>query len=370
VISLFDVHMNLNQALSKLNGTLQSGYVGEGPRVVEFEEKLSAMWQLGYDRRVVAVNSCTSALDMALTMAENDRPKGNVVSTPMTCLATNVNLLRHGHEIRWADVDPLTGLITLQSVKDLVDKDTIAVISVQWGGRPVDPAIAEFLTHTDHTYSIEDAAHGVLTPSNADFVCYSFQAIKHLTCGDGGALVVPRWFEADAKKLRWYGLDRTTSVNFRSDQNVEELGFKYNMNDIAASIGLANIQDVHWVVSTARAHAHYYDAAFSSLEDVEIIPYDPQCSYWMYTLHVKNRPHFIAYMANHGIEASQVHSRNDLMSAFFNNPLVNDATNWEALPGVDHFNHTQVAIPVRASLTAAQSAHIAKTVREYRHSWA
>jgi len=263
MIPLFKV-FTAPEAADRVAATLASGYLGEGRRVAEFERGFGDL--IGSPVRPLAVNSCTSALDLALHLC-GVGPGDVVISTPMTCTATNTMIVNRGAKILWADVDPLTGLIDPTSVAQLIDTwgvDFRAILAVDWGGRLCDYDALK--AAAGGIPVIEDAAHvagGQSWESRGDCVAFSFQAIKHLTTGDGGALIVPAVERDRARLLRWYGLDRESSASFRCDQRITEAGYKYHLNDIAASIGLANLPHTEWVVDLHREHARAYDWALA-----------------------------------------------------------------------------------------------------------
>jgi dTDP-4-amino-4,6-dideoxygalactose transaminase/intein/homing endonuclease len=173
----------------KVNQTLYSGVWTEGPRVKELEAKLRQF--LGCD--VLATNSCTSAIDLALHLC-GVGPGDQVISTPLTCSATNTHALLRGAQLVWADVNPETGLIDPESVAKRVTARTKAIVVVDWGGRPVDCSKIRGLLPRDIPI-IQDAAHsfGATIPEglteqpahagekSGTYVAWSFQAIKALT---------------------------------------------------------------------------------------------------------------------------------------------------------------------------------------------
>jgi dTDP-4-amino-4,6-dideoxygalactose transaminase len=329
-------------------------YVGEGPRVQEFEQAFAKLVGL---ETPLALNSCTSALDLALHLAGVGLGD-EVITTPMTCTATNGVIVNRGGKIVWADVDPITGLIDPYDVVKKLTPRTKAIMSVDWAGRSCDYARLRFPGRP----VIQDAAHNLFVdPQNhGDYVAWSFQAIKHLTTGDGGALFVPEWQYQRAKLLRWYGLDRTSSADFRCSQDIKEAGYKYHMNDIAATIGLTNIPHMRRIVAQARDNALWYTEALRDAPYVRTPPDAPDASWWLYTLLVDDRTSFIAHMAERGIAASPVHRRNDVHPAFHfpNGPL----------SGVDYFAAHEVAIPNGWWITGQEREHIASTVMEWAQS--
>lgn len=331
-------------------------YIGEGPRVQEFEHRFGELVGL-LSPPPLALNSCTSALELALYLA-GVRLGSEVITTPMTCTATNGAILRLGGKIVWADVDPVSGLIDPADVAMKVTRRTKAIMAVDWAGRSCD-----YRNLQRHGLPvIQDAAHNLLIdPDNrGDYVCWSFQAIKHLTTGDGGAILPPAGQYERTRLLRWYGLDRTSSADFRCAQDITEAGFKMHMNDVAASIGLANLPHMARVVSLHRQNAAWYAQALQGAPGIVPPEPDPSASWWLYTLLVDDRASLIGHLASRGIAASPVHRRNDAHPAYhFPNG---------ALPGVDHFAEHEVAIPVGWWVGEQDREKIAGAVLEWAYA--
>lgn len=334
-------------------------YCGEGPRVQEFEEAFGQL--VGAPFPPLALNSCTSALDVSLHLAGVGL--GNeVITTPMTCTATNGVIVNRGAKIVWADVDPLTGLIDPADVARKITKRTKAIVAVDWAGRSCDYNALRRVAQTAPWLTIpiiQDAAHNLFVDmlNRGDYVCWSFQAIKHLTTGDGGALLPPVGQAKRGRLLRWYGLDRTSSADFRCAQDITEAGFKYHMNDIAAAIGLANIPHAAWIVDQHRKNAAWYFEALQGVPGVTPPTPSPDASWWLFTLLADDRDGLIAHLASRGVAASPVHRRNDVHPAFYfpNGPL----------PGVDHFSAHEVAIPVGWWLTERDRLEVVLAIKEW-----
>jgi dTDP-4-amino-4,6-dideoxygalactose transaminase len=343
MIPLFKVAMS-PEAPARVADVLQSGYIGQGEMVEVFELALQDLLEL--DQPPLTISSCTAALDLALHLI-GVGPGDEVITTPVTCTATNSPIVNRGAIPVWADVDPITGLIDPLDVAKKITSRTKAIMAVDWGGKACN--YEELRSMAYDVPIVQDAAHH-LSPPQGDYACYSFQAIKFLTTGDGGALVCPRAQVERARLLRWYGLDRRSKADFRCEQNISEVGYKYHMNDIAAAIGLANITTVERLIRRHQAHAAQYDGAFNR-------PWDDTSAAWLYTLLVEDRPGFIAYMADKGIACSPVHARNDTHAGFHypNGPL----------PGVDHFASRNVAIPVGWWLDVTERRDIIDAV----HAW-
>ena len=360
MINLFKVHMPpRNELIPALDQTLYSGYVGEGPRVADFEAALSP-W-LG-SPRVLALNNGTAALQLALRLA-GVKPGDTVISTPMTCVATNMGILHAGAKIQWADINSETGEMALPA--GCAGEPARVLICVDWGGYPCD---LDALMGAGYTV-IEDAAHalgamykGRAIGSIADFTAFSFQAIKHITTIDGGALTCRHEIDyGQGKLLRWYGIDRTQPrADFRCEADIREAGYKFHMNDVAATIGMAQLPYLPRILAAHRANAAFYDSVLAGLSGIRLPKYAPdrQSSYWLYTIHVDDRDRFMMQMHHAGIHTSQVHARNDKHSCF--------AEFQASLPGVDEFCRTQVSIPVGWWVGAPEREYIAKAIKKLR----
>jgi perosamine synthetase len=364
MIKMFNVRMPDN--LDTLYQTLASGFVAEGPRVKEFENKISA-W-VG-TKNVIAVNSGTSALHLALVLS-NVKPGDLVISTPLTSPATNVSVVNLKAKIIWADIDPETANISVESIERLLQEygsRVKAVIAVDWGGLPCDiDRICEFLP--DNIKLIQDSAHslgalykGELTGSlTADYTTFSFQAIKHITTGDGGLLTCKDNDDLErGRRLRWFGIDRNKPGRTWND-DLEEIGYKFQMNDIAASIGIHQLDHLDERLLRRREIAKKYDNELSTVKVQSTKKYDYQSSYWLYTVFVENLLKFIEYMNKNDIESFPVHIRNDYYSGFKNSAIASDR-----LDQVDMISEKMCCIPVGDWLGDADVEYIIKTINNY-----
>jgi dTDP-4-amino-4,6-dideoxygalactose transaminase len=357
MIPLFKVRMS-DQAPSLVKEVLESGFIGQGNKVEEFENLL---WkELKTKVKPITVNSCTSAIDLALHLC-GVGPGDEVISTPQTCFASQVGIIHRHATIRWGDIDPQTGLISPDSVSKLITNKTKAIIAVNWAGKPCD----YLKLKSFGVPVIEDAAHtwdSFLETSNerGDYICYSLQAIKFLTSSDGGILITPKNKEEDARLLRWYGLDRTKNESFRCTQNIKEAGFKYHMNDVCAAIGICNIPEARDSVFKHKNNAKFYSENLKECSFVSAPEYDKYCSYWIYSLLVEKgtKEEFIEYLKENGISSSPVHHRNDMYEC---------VTQFEEgeLEGVSEFYKKQVSIPVGWWLSNRDLNHIITAIKNY-----
>ncbi len=347
---------------------IHSGYIGEGSKVKEFEAAICKEYKLP---NALATNSCTSALQLALRLA--GAGFGDVVlSTPATNMATNSVILAAGAVPHWVDIDPRTGRVDPRQLPMHLPPKTKALVVMDWGGVPC--ALDELYAYTQkHGIKlIEDAAHSFgakykdrFVGQVADYTCFSFQAVKQLTTGDGGAIVCRSQEDyRRARLLRWFGIDRenpTKQRDLRCEAPIQDWGYKFHMNDIAATIGLANLKYHEYVVRSARENAEFYRTQLVSLSTqhpnltVMDVPGDCLPTYWLYTITVRrNRDQFADALREDGIACSKVHSRND------EHPCMPKPTT--PLRGVDEFYATQLSLPVGWWVTEKDRQYVVDSI--------
>jgi perosamine synthetase len=362
MIPLFKVHMPPD-VMAPLRETLFSGFIGEGPRVKDFEAQLGDYFGNKY---VLTLNSCTSAIQLALRLA-NVGWSDEVISTSMTCTATNEPIMAAGAKIVWADIDPMTGNIDPGTIEKKITSKTKAIVVVHWGGYPVDLDEVLAIARKAGLKVIEDAAHasgaeykGKRIGSHADFVCFSFQAIKHITTVDGGALFCTN--ENDYKRgklLRWYGIDREQPrADFRCEADIAEWGYKFHMNDVTATIGSVQLRYLDGILQQRRQLASWYSRQLANVGGVRLCSWktDRVSAFWLYTILVEKRQEFMAWMKECNVAVSQVHARNDQHTMFkdFKAPL----------PGVDEFIKHMICIPIGYWVGEEDREHIVASIKK------
>ena len=323
-IPLFKVRMS-KRASNKAQRVLESGWVGQGLEVEIFENKLSEF--IG-NKNINTVNSATSGLHLSLHSLKMRSLRNEVLTTSLTCTATNLPIIQNGLKVKWVDMDPSTLNMDIEDLRSKVTKNTLCIIVVHWGGHPIDlDKISEIQNECEEKFGhrptvIEDCAHafgssykGKRLGNHGNICVYSFQAIKHLTSVDGGMIVSPDEDHYELiKKLRWYGFDRNES---RSSQNISDPGFKFHMNDLNAAIGIANMEGIEKDLLKHQRNGFHLNC-FSIVNglDRQIRLNDTISTYWFYTLMVNDRNEFIDHMKRKGIHVSKVHSRNDIHDCF------------------------------------------------------
>lgn len=368
MLSLFKVFMS-KDVLEPLNTVLMSGYITQGKQVEKFEEELKKLFDYPY---ILSLNSATSGLTLAIRLIKDElkcNDDDEVLSSPLTCMATNLPILANNLKIKWVDVDKETGLIDLYDLESKITNKTKIITFVHWGGYPVDlDKLNEILDRKEkeigfRPYVLEDCAHAFLSEykgkmigCHGNFAVFSTQAIKSLTTGDGGLIFCPNEeFYNKAKLLRWFGIDREKrnykGKDFRLEHDVTDWGYKYHMNDINATIGLHNLPHIKGLIEKNRKNAKYL---YNNLEEHVKILNKPSerfnSAYWLFTISIDNKLEFIEYMKKENIMVSQVHQRNDIHSCFKDFKT--------HLPNMDELEKNIICIPVGWWLEETDLKHI------------
>ena len=274
--------------------SMRTGWLGTGPKVDRFEKQFAAYKGTP---RAVALNSCTASLHLALLAAEIG-PGDEVITTPLTFCATINAILHAGAKPVLADVDPRTMNIDPAAVERAITSRTRAVIPVHFAGRACDMDALGAVARPHDLKLIEDCAHAIETEYHGrkagtfgDFGCFSFYATKNVTTGEGGMVIARREEDLDRVKiLALHGMSKDAWHRYGDEGYkhyfVVECGFKYNMMDLQAAIGIHQLARVEagWV--RRRELWERYDAAFADLPVTLPAPPEPNTrhAHHLYTL--------------------------------------------------------------------------------------
>lgn len=388
-IPLFKVFMSSNAADSVTN-VLNSGFIGQGPKVEELEKDLSKYFGQ-FNNNVLTFNSATSAEHLAYHLLklpytyqiQNEfgasiinwpglQSGDEVLTTALTCTATNWPILANGLKLRWVDVDPTTMNMCLKDLESKLNEKTKIVTVVHWGGYPVDLVELkniqsryrqkygfEFMIIDDAAHSFGSRLDGQLIGTYDTITTFSLQAIKHITSVDGGFWITPyKELNERARLTRWYGIDREgPRTDFRCEADIPEWGFKFHMNDVSAAVGIENLKHADMIIGTHKANGQYYNNALQNTNGVTLLENDSrkESAYWLYTMRVERRDDFMRYMLENGIVSSRVHERNDKHTC--------TAEFREELPNVDLVTNDMISIPVGWWVTNENREFIVDTIK-------
>lgn len=295
--------------IEEVVATLRSNWITSGPRVREFERRFAAA--VGA-RHAVAVNSCTAAMHLALE-ALGIGPGDRVYLSPYTFAATAEVIRYLGATPVFVDIDPETLNIDPERLSDQLEQDRAAhpgraraVMPVHIGGVPADMDLIWNLARDHDLAVVEDAAHafpavrrGRITGSMPDdirgAVCFSFYATKTITTAEGGMLVTPDAAVAErARSMSLHGLSRAAWNRYESGgswrYDIVAPGFKYNLSDIGAAMGLIQLDRAEEMMEKRRSIAARYDTAFASRPQLQgpTVPADVASAWHLYVLRLEN----------------------------------------------------------------------------------
>ena len=345
--------------MPELEKILYSGYIAEGEAVYQFEDKFREYLK---NPLSLALHSGTDALHLALILA-GVKSGDEVISTPMTAEPTNTSIAMVGGKVVWGDVDPRNGLLDPYDVEKMISERTKAIVLVHYAGMVCDMNEFYRISQKYDIPIIEDAAHalgskyrGRMTGCNSPYTVFSLQAIKHMTTVDGGFLCLQNVEEFDrARRLRWFGLDKKRS---RLENDITEVGFKYAMNNVNATIGNVQMRYLEDVINRYIVNGKYYDRVLAGVDGVQLVQYSPdtEASYWLYTMKVKDRENFIKMMEANGVMASPLHHRSDTHSIF--------QTSKRNLPNMDKWYKEFVHIPCGWWVGDEERERIVETIKK------
>ncbi|MET3010387.1 DegT/DnrJ/EryC1/StrS aminotransferase family protein [Stenotrophomonas koreensis] len=264
-----------DEEVAEVMACMESSWLGTGPRVARFEADFAAYQGVG-GGTVSAVNSCTAALHLAL-IAAGLEPGSEVITTPLTFCATANAIIHAGLTPVLADVDPVTQCICPEAIEAAITSRTTAIVPVHFAGRPCDMDAIMRIAHKHGLVVIEDCAHAIETEYHGrkagtfgDFGCFSFYATKNITTGEGG-MVMSRSEElaARVRVLALHGMSKDAWHRFGDagykHYQVVEAGFKYNMMDLQAAIGIHQLARVQQSWQRREQVWGHYMQAFADL---------------------------------------------------------------------------------------------------------
>ena len=362
-IVLFRPHIP-KRAGEEILDTLGSRWIGQGPKVDRFETEFRNKFCDSLPG--VSVGSGTDALHLAYLLADI-KSEDEVIVPVFTCTATNIPLLYIGAKVVFADVEKDTLNIDVEHVRTLINEKTRAIVCVHYGGLPCNMDELNAIAKEYGIPVIEDAAHAVGaeykgTPVGAisDFTMFSFQAIKHITTGDGGFLSFKDEELLDkSKRLRWFGIDRSAKQMGVWENDIKEIGYKYQMTDISAALGLASLEEFDQTFELRRSLLETYVEGFKGVDGIELIGgegYEDRVhAAWLCTVLVDNRRDLQIKLLEEGIESNQVHYRNDRYSIFGGRR--ND------LPNMDELEDNYLVLPLHTAMKVADVERIVSVVK-------
>lgn len=259
---------------------LKSGWLTTGPKCEEFESKLAEYIGCKY---VVAVSSCSAALHLAC-IGFDIGPGDEVITTPLTFAATINQILHVGAKPIFVDIDINTGLIDIDKIEEKITPKTKALLPVHYAGMSCDLDGLKILAEKYSIRIIEDAAHAIGTQykgkkvgADSDAACYSFYPIKNMTTIEGGAIATNSETVSNlARKYALHGISKDAWKRYRAEgtwfYEVLHCGFKYNLTDVQAALGLQQLKKLDSMIAIRNSYAEIYYDRLRDLKDLVLPP--------------------------------------------------------------------------------------------------
>jgi perosamine synthetase len=353
------------EATKAVSEVFQSGWLGLGPKTQAFEKAFARYVGVPY---CVGLNSCTSALHLGLHLL--DLPPGSeIITTPLTFVSTNHVILYERCKPVFADIQPDTGNLDVKSVSRRITERTGAIMLVHYAGYPCDLDEFYSLAKSKGIPIIEDCAHACGATykdkrigSWGEIQAFSFHAIKNLTTGDGGALTV-RSEEHDSRlrKLRSLGVDRDafqriSERGYNWEYSVNEVGYKYYMNDIEAAIGLVQLRHLDEDNARRAGIAGQYRRRLADVPGIRLLQYkkDRTSSNHMFCVLVEERNRLVDKLRGQGVDVGVHYRRNDQY------PMYQE----QDLPNAEHFWRRVISLPMYVQLTDEQIDYVCDVIRK------
>ena len=365
-----------SEEIDEIVATLESGWIGTGPKVHRLEEEFAAYKSVTANR-VAAVNSCTAALHVSM-VAANLEPGDEVITTAMTFCATTNAIIHAGATPVIADIDPVSYNIDTAQIAQRITNNTRAIVPVHFAGRPCNMDEIGTLADKHDLIVIEDCAHAIETQwrgqhagTFGDFGCFSFYVTKNVVTGEGGMVLgkSPELIDR-IKILALHGMSKDAWRRFGDEgfkhYEVVEAGFKYNMMDLQAALGIHQLRRVEENWLRRQEIWSRYQEAFAGLPVGR--PAEPEAdtrhAYHLYTLKISekdcgmSRDEFLTHMTAAGIGVG-VHYR-----SLAQQPYYQDTFGWrpEEYPVSTLLGDQTISLPLGPKLENIDVERIVESV--------
>ena len=361
---------NLEEAdIQNVAKVLRSTFLTTGPVTAEFEKKFSAYIGL---KHTVGLNSCTAALHLAL-LGLGIGPGDEVITTPMTFIATATAIIHTGAKPVFVDVEAHTGLMDVAKVQDAITSKTRAILPVHLYGSMVDMKGLRDIADTHNLKIVEDCAHciegergGIRPGQLSDAACYSFYATKNLTCGEGGAVSTNSLELAEKiRVLRLHGMSKGAATRYAGKYqhwDMITLGWKYNMNDIHAALLTDQIDRLGQYWERRNSVWKAYDEGLEDVPRIRIPETRGKSGKHLYTIWLdpEKRDAFLHGLQNKAIGVAvnyrAIHTLTYFREAFGYKPL--------DFPAANLIGQSTVSLPLYPKLRDIETDYVIASIRQ------
>ena len=361
--------------IQEVTALMKTGWLGTGPKVARFEKDFAAYKGINH---AVALNSCTAALHLSI-IASDIKAGDEVITTPMTFCATVNAIIHAGATPVLADIDPITMNIDPNQIETKITPKTKAILPVHFAGRPCKMDVICNIAEQNHLKIIEDCAHAIETEYHGkkagtfgEFACFSFYVTKNVITGEGGMVLTKHADDAARiKTLGLHGMSKDAWKRFSDEGHkhykVVECGFKYNMMDLQAAIGIHQLARVEQNWQKRKAIWNQYNLAFKDLPIATPKDTGPNTrhAYHLYTILIDeqktgvSRDAFLDLLTKHNIGVG-VH-----YLSIPEHPYYQKTFGWkpEDYPNAMEIGRQTVSLPISAKLTNKDVKDVVATVR-------
>ncbi len=355
-------------AAESVSRVLKSVFLTTGPVTAEFEEKFVRYTGL---KETVAVNSCTGALHLAL-LALGIGSGDEVITTPMTFIASAIPIIHVGARPVFVDVEEHTALMDANKIEKAITPRTRAILAVHLYGSMVDMKAIRTIADQYKLKIIEDCAHclegerdGIRPGELGDAACYSFYATKNLTCGEGGALATnDAELASKVRILTLHGMSKDAIMRYSGyyqHWDMVSLGWKYNMDDIRAALLVEQIDSIDKYWERREEICKRYDAAFHTVPGIEIPEIRGKSARHLYTIWVepKKRDEFLHKLQNRQVGVA-VNYRSIHTLTYFRETYGFKTMDF---PIAHHIGESTISLPLYPKLTDSEVDYVIESVK-------
>ena len=373
---VFGAPMIEESEIEEMVKTLRSGWLGTGPKTAEFEKMMCELTGAKY---ALAVNSCTAALHLSL-LASGIGEGDEVITTPMTFCATANAIIHSGAKPVFVDVNLKTMNIDENKIEKAITKKTKAILPVHLAGRPCEMDKIMAIAKKHNLIVIEDAAHaigaeykGKKIGNIANLTCFSFYVTKNITTGEGGMVLTNNKVFADKIKiLALHGMSKDAWKRFSDDgyKHYEVIypGFKYNLTDIAASLGIHQLKRIEKYGKMREQIWDFYDKELKDLSLTLPAPGTPN------TKHVRHLYTILVDKEKCGISRDQfmqeLHLRGVGTGVHYNpvhlHKYYRDTYGYKEgdYPNAEYIGARTVSLPLSAKLTMTDAKKVVEAIKD------
>ena len=377
-IRLFAPYLGEDE-INEIRDAFSRSWVGLGEKVSKFESDFSDF--IGC-RKSIAVNSATAGLHLALSAFRF--PEGKKVLVPdITFASTAFAPIYNRLNPVFVDVNHSDITMSIDDLERKYDKDCVAIIAVHYGGQPAKMEKINEFAKKKNLVVIEDCAHTIGTEYKGvklglwgNIGVFSFEEKKAMTTGDGGMICSnDEELLKDLIPRRWLGIDKDTwktsfeYINPNSHNSrhwyydINELGFKYNMNDLAAAIGIVQLKRLRWMNSERSKRIKEYLQVISGLKHIKpLLPFNPdENSYWLFGVRCEKRDELILHLKSNGIATGVHYYPLNMMNYFkeWNLPCPVAEKVWESF----------VTLPLHVHLTTEETGYISEKLISFERKY-